>query len=256
MSKVGVLLNCHEYVEYTRAALDSAMDQQYPPDAIYAVVDAPSKENWKKYESILQGIEHYTTPENVGISGARNIGFQELIDRGMDFIIPLDEDDILHKQAVRRAKQAIEIQPDVSVHYWDWVMFDEEDNKYKYIRVPEWKEETMFERPFIISCSAISGQMWRDVKRSNGTGYDVELMRQGLRWEDYLFYLEGTLLGCKMARIGICSFTRVRRHGVSGTTVADATRPQWYEYARRKLETLYGCDPNRIREIPLSSGES
>ena len=253
MGKVGVILNCHEYVQFFESAIDSIVVQKVKPDLCVMVIDNPT-------EAVLRAYKSYSFPgeqivlqngDTHGICLARNVGFHYLIEAGMDFIIPLDEDDLLDKDCVWRTHQALKICPRTSIHYWDWVWFG---TRQGYSRAPEWKAEELFAHPFMSSCSAISAKVWQDVRGVNGTGYDVGLTRRGLRWEDYLFYLEAAALGHRAERIGSSAMMRVRRHESSGTSIADATQPEWYAYAKEKLSRLYASCTYDLREIPLPPG--
>jgi hypothetical protein len=124
------------------------------------------------------------------------------------------------------------------VHYCDWNEFG---HTLAHHRVDEYTWERLVAAPYIISTSMIHVDVWKAVRDANGTGFDEELSHVGLRWEDYLFYLEAGALGYKFTRVGK-GLVRVRRHGPSGTDIANATIPQWRAYAKDKLKRLYGVD--------------
>jgi len=255
MTKVGVFVTGHRYVDCIGEALVSIMLQTSKPDAVVVVLDRPLEEHRGAYRNLVASYKHellIIDPGNMagsGISFARNGGFHYLFRQGMDFVIPLDEDDIMDPACIKRTRQAIDLCPDLSVHYWDWVEFGD---KVSYTRCPEWSEKELFAHPFIISSAAISVKMWLDVKGVNGQGYDCTLTEQGLRWEDYLFYLEGAVLGHKMGRIGVGALTKVRRHGQTGTDIANRTIDQWRTYATKKFEDLYDR-ADTFRETPIST---
>ena len=251
MTKVGVMINGHEYVDYIGDALASVSMQTSAPDATIVVLDRPYEECLEVYRRLVSSYRHEVivlNPEHGGgISFSRNAGFYYLAQQGMDFVIPLDEDDIMNPSCIARTRQAIGLDPEISVHYWDWAEFG---NRVSYNRCPEWTEKELYSHPFIISSSAISVKMWQDIHDANGSGYDSLLTELGLRWEDYLFYLEGALLGHKMARIGVGALTKVRRHGRTGTDIANETVPEWRVYAEEKLETFYDRT-DIFREAPV-----
>ena len=254
MTKVGVLITGHRYVDCIGEAFVSISMQASKPDTTIVVLDRPRPRHLEAYRCLTESYGHETIiaqPALVssGISFSRNVGFDHLIEQGMDFVIPLDEDDIMDPDCIKRTRQAIDLCPDLSVHYWDWVEFGE---KVSYTRCPEWSEKELFAHPFIISSAAISVKMWLDVKGVNGQGYDCTLTEQGLRWEDYLFYLEGAVLGHKMGRIGVGALTKVRRHGQTGTDIANRTIDQWRAYASKKFEDLYDR-ADTFRETPISA---
>ena len=85
-------------------------------------------------------------------------------------------------------------------------------------------------------------KVWEAVRKANGTGFDEELVKQGMRWEDYLFWLEAAALGFKFAPVGTGGLVRVRRHGGSGSEIANSTIPQWRAYVGEKMQRLYGVE--------------
>lgn len=228
---VAVVIPCHSYPEYLPDAVHSVCGQTVDIGDPVIVLDYPKEQ--QKYEEF--GHEHWFC-KNRGVSAARNVGFPIARLRGCDWVIPLDEDDKLLPNAVEKFLLAAELCPDVGIWYSDWFEFG--DLGLIPTRPdhcpPEYSFENLLKGPYIPATAMIRIDVWERVREKNGQGYDESLHGLGLRWEDYLFYLEAGLLGVKMARVGATLFA-VRKHGVSGSTLANATIPQWREYASRKL---------------------
>ena len=148
----------------------------------------------------------------------------------------------MHPDYVSRLRQAEKAYPDGDIFYPDWATFGAEPG---FMKADEYEYSELVRRPYIISAAAIRTRTWELVKASNGRGYDEDLHDLGLRWEDYLFYLEAGFLGAEMARIGIGgALVRVRRHQdkSSGGDTANATIPEWVEYVTDKFQGLYDTD--------------
>lgn len=244
--KLGIGIICHSYPQYTTTALWSVQKQTKVPWDGVIVLDRPDDDKMEAYSKITAAFSRWNVivhVENRGVSAARNTAIEGLAKLGCNWYICLDEDDLLNSRCIERVNQAQQAAPWIDVWYWDFVIFGAERN---YFRTPEYSLDQLVKSPFIMSAAAVKVDTWKKVKENNGTGYDVELTSQGLRWEDYLFYLEAGMLDAKMGRIGTGALLRARRQEESGTSVANQTQDQWKEYAARKLERLYGSSPLEI----------
>ena len=233
----------HSYPQYRAEAVRSVFRQEELPSLLVCVPNGLSCEDKVSVlRSIAEGLPdrrkrrpsvvvHHLEDGNV--AAARNAGFQIALQDGCDFVIPLDEDDILHREYISRMQRALTALPGYGILYPDWIKFD---GWTGYVRVPEYSLRLLEQRPYIISTSFISTSTWEAVRTHNGMGYDEELVRRGLRWEDYLFYLEAGSLGVDMARVSL-GLVRVRGRG-EGSSVANATVQEWAQYANEKLRTL------------------
>ena len=256
--KVGVILPCHSYKQWLPEALDSVATQTAMPYWVAMVQDGAEgifeyDNIWLQYKgrNVFGEFRHLFTRDKqpadsvqadrlrgLGVCTARNKGFEVSLERGLEWIIPLDEDDVLHPRFVEYTLRSAALLPEHHIHYTDWTIFGDSCG---YTKTPEYSRERLFAAPFIPATSLIHRSVWERVKEANGTGYDPELDRLGLKWEDYLFYMEAACLGIKMARVGI-GLLRVRRHGESRTTDADKTIAGWREYAAAKLKRLYNFE--------------
>ena len=241
--RLGVAVICHSYPQHAAEALWSVQEQTKTPWDGVIVLDCPEQDKMESYSKIVAGFAGWNTivhVKNRGVSAARNTAIEGLKKCGCNWYICLDEDDVLNRRCIERVYQAHQAASQIGGWYWDFVIFGHERN---YFRAPEYDLQRLVASPFIMSAAAVRIAVWEQVKEHNGTGYDVELTEQGLRWEDYLFYLEAALLGTQFGRIGAGALLRARRHEESGTSVANQTQDQWKEYAARKLEALYGGGP-------------
>lgn len=231
--EIAVIIPCHSWPKYLTEAVWSVTQQTCPVDQIL-ILDHP--ENKWDYTGRTYT---YVQAERKGVSAARNLGFEIAKERGYKWVIPLDEDDFLWPRYVERMETSLKLCPDAGIHYSDWTIFTDDISFRDYHRTPEYYFDRLLQGPFIISAAMISIATWETVKAVNGTGYDEKLTDLGLKWEDYLFYLEAGALGIEMTRVGL-GLVKVRRHPGSRNEDETATREQWYDYTEEKLERLYG----------------
>lgn len=238
---IATVIPCHSYPDLYPEALESLAEQKIQPDVVIPVYDVPCA---AYYCSVTEEFRQKTdlqfseiqTKGDEGVSLARNCGFLRAVQLGCDWVVPYDEDDLLRCNFLSSLQEAIEWCPEVDVFYTDWSEFGDQ---LGFHRTPEFSFNELAQHPFIPVTSGIRVSVWQDVRARNGTGFDENLMRNGLRWEDYLFFLEAGLLGTRMARFGAGALLKVRRHGKSGTDVANATIPEWRKYAGGKLKEHY-----------------
>lgn len=233
------VVNCHQWIEFAPAALQSIANQTRTFDGVLMVVDPGDHD--QAYVDLLQGypIFFYGLPEHQGIAAARNAGFAWAIDHGYEWVSFLDEDDLYCDTYLEEMHKATVLCPWIKLFYPDWAEFTEGSYLRRYRRTPEYDQQLLFKQPYIVSASTIHTDVWKKVKEVNGTGYDIALEKQGLRWEDYLFYLEAALSGFKFCRVGL-GLLKVRNHQGQGSEIANQTIPQWTAYATKKIESLYG----------------
>ena len=262
MPSIGVVIPCHSHPHLLGNALGSLYYQTVLPTEIGCIIDWGPGEQYDQYREQFDGAPSDLWYCGVGgsaptgVSKARNVGFEEFRRRGYQWVIPLDEDDELRPRYIERMVEAATLCPHIDIWYTDWVEFGVFQAHH---RCPEYSYDELLKHPFMVCSAMIRISVWEAVKAQNEMGYDVELTDRGLRWEDYLFYLEAGALGFQMARVGL-PLVRVRRHGTSGTTVANETIPQWREYVQEKLQRLYGVTLGKSNRraagaFPASKGE-
>lgn len=240
--KAAVVMPCHAYPQHREEAIRSICQQVAQPDLVVCVFNGISYPEYLiQQERALDVFRMHGTKFPVrmeyidegNVSAARNHGFEMAIGYDCDWVIPLDEDDLLHREYIWRMERAQKALRWCGVLYPDWVRFG---GWRGYVRVTEYAYAYLLDGPFIISTSCIATWTWDRVRRCNGMGYDENLCRHGLRWEDYLFYLQAGGLGVEMARVGL-GLVRVRGRG-QGSQIANATQQTWWQYAQHQLSRL------------------
>ena len=236
--KIAVVIPACEYPALLPQALDSVLQQSRQADDIIVVVDGKSIE---EYIDVLRPFEKMCSPvifaKNVGVSAARNAGISKAIKEGNDAVYLLDEDDTLTSYAIERMERAAEWMPECEIFYSDRCTTG---THVSYEQTPEFDMQLLYKKPYIISSVLMRAQAWEAVKAMNGQGFDEVLHEKGLRWEDYLFFLEAYHCGVKFCHVGGMAMTLVRLHNNLGSNIANATIEEWKLYANEKMRTLYG----------------
>ena len=240
---VAIVIPCHSYIQWLPEALDSILAQTVQPRQVIMVEDGNEDifeydAVFKAYEGKFEFLRHVAISPAQGVCAVRNKGFKMAALCDVKWVIPLDEDDLLRPKYIEKVMLSVQVCPQAKIHYTDWNIFGD---TLGHKKTPDYSFDRLLQGPFITSTALIHMDVFEAVREKNGDGYDENLTRKGLRWEDYLFYLEAGALGFDMARVGL-GLLRARRHGESGTTIADATIDEWHVYAKDKLHRLYDLD--------------
>jgi glycosyltransferase involved in cell wall biosynthesis len=102
---VAVVIPCCKYPQFLPEAIDSVQQQTVQPAKVVCVLDQPEDDDaYREYLNKERRKWIYvsiTLPDARGVSAARNTGIQLAIDLGCQWVIPLDEDDILRPNYVK-----------------------------------------------------------------------------------------------------------------------------------------------------------
>ena len=242
--QVGVFVCCHSWVQWVREAVQSVLDQTVEADSTIIVQDGYDPMDFDAADEVGEyarhlGVGHVSFLRNQGISRVRNHGYRWALDHGVDWAVALDDDDVLNSRFVERMLQAAVSRPDIDIWYPNFTTFGDIDEFGKAL---EFSFDLLKQGNFIISTAFVRPRVWEGVKKANGTGFDEQLIKEGMRWEDYLFWLEAAALGFKFAAVGTGGLVRVRRHAGSGSEVANRTIKQWRQYVSEKMVRLYGVE--------------
>ena len=233
MDSVAIVIPCFSWPQYLLEALGSVYAQTVQPGAIIVVLDGPPDP--KEHEAILRqhpDVIEIWLPSNQGPSVARNAGTQAANLAGFEWLVFLDEDDLLHPRFLEKMLLSASICPDRDIHYCDQVKFGK---NLGYTRAPEYTYDRLLAGPFIITASLIKAEAWRDVQNHNGHGFDPKLRG----WEDYQFFLECGALAHYGARVGL-GLVRVRGHPVSSvSSYAHRHHDDIVAHIRDQLKRLY-----------------
>ncbi len=178
---VSVIMPAYNQGKYIGEALDSLLRQTYENWEVLIVDDgSPDNvaETVKPYLESDPRIRFFHT-ENRGVSAARNyaVGMS-----GGVFILPLDADDTIEPDYIRKCVDVFESAPSTDVVYCQWRYFGADD-RTPDISYPGYRSLLLCNRIFV------TAMMRRDKFLSAG-GFD-EAMRKGLEdWEFWIRFLD------------------------------------------------------------------
>ena len=178
---VSVIIPCFNQGEYLTEALNSVLAQTYY-NWECVIMDDGSTDRSKQVALAFCNKDkrfHYLYQNNQGLSAARNNGIKN--SRGR-YILPLDADDLIHKDYLIEAVDVLERKEEIKIVYCRAEFFGEKTGEWM---LPKF---TMLEilNQNCIFCSA----MYRRVDFDQTSGYNTK-MKYGLEdWDFWLSMLE------------------------------------------------------------------
>lgn len=115
--RVSVLVTTHDLGSYLGDAIRSVREQTEQRWECVVVDDASVDETPQLMQQLVKDdprVKYVRSDENVGLSAARNLAFQHSIGR---YVIPLDADDMLDRNALKRLADALDDSPEIHVAY-------------------------------------------------------------------------------------------------------------------------------------------
>lgn len=184
---VSIIVPCYQQAHYLPEALQSILDQSYVyweciivNDGSPDTTELVAKE-WLEKDSRFK----YLYKENGGLSSARNAGIKTSLG---EFILPLDADDVLHPDYLRRMVPVLENKDTLAIVSCYTKFFINKISNIVYELKPTGANyrDLMFENK-LIATSLYRRICWQEVG-----GYD-ETMKKG--FEDWEFWLNVTKRG-------------------------------------------------------------
>ncbi len=188
MPEVSVIIPCYNQGKYLNDAVDSVLAQSYTDFEIIVVNDGSSDEYTNQ---MLADFKRPKTrvliTDNQGLAAARNNGIAE--SQGT-FILPLDADDRIEPDYMKKAVTLLENDAEVGIVYSKGRLFGAVDTDWD---LPDFSLKRMLVDN-IIFCSAFFRKSdWLSVG-----GYDTGMV---YGWEDYEFWLSLLELGRNVVQI-------------------------------------------------------
>ncbi|MCC8405775.1 glycosyltransferase family 2 protein [Paraburkholderia sp. MMS20-SJTN17] len=177
MPKVSIVVPCYNQEEFIADALESVLSQSYSDWECIIVNDGSSDGS----DSIIR---RYTekdprflalTKQNGGVAAARNFGFS--CARG-ELFVPLDGDDMIHRDFLRLAVERFEAQPDTVLVHSGTQRFGE---NRKVWRLPAYSYEKLLWQNMIVNTT-----MYRREAFISAGGYSSEMVYGFEDWEFYV----------------------------------------------------------------------
>ncbi|MFM0043759.1 glycosyltransferase family 2 protein [Paraburkholderia sediminicola] len=177
MSKVSIVVPCFNQEEFIAEALESVLRQSYSDWECIVVNDGSTDgseaiiERYAKKERRFRSF----TKENGGVASARNFGFAQA--KGALFV-PLDGDDKLHPDFLRRAVGCFTAHPDTDLVHTKTKRFGE---SRKVWHLPEYSYEKLLWQNMIVNTT-----MYRREAFLRAGGYSPEMVYGFEDWEFYV----------------------------------------------------------------------
>ncbi|MTJ93807.1 MAG: glycosyltransferase [Desulfovibrio sp.] len=238
MPRVSVVIPCYNQGHYLQEAIQSVLNQDYDDMEIIIVNDGSTD------IATLEVLQTYTLPhihvlhtDNQGLSSARNNGIA--MARGQ-YILPLDADDAIAKDYVRRAVAELDANPQVGIVYGEAEFMGAASGRWN---LPPASLRRMLTRNVIFHAAFFRKMHWEMVG-----GYKTN-MRYGL--EDWDFWVSLLEQGGAVTRLdGLVYFYRIAE--VSMTTQLRAKLSHsLYSYTRLMLnhKKLYMQHPLQLAKL-------
>lgn len=206
-TKVSVVIPCYNYGQYLPESVDSVLASDYENIEIIVVDDGSNDaETLSVLESFSRPKTRIIRQSNQGVVAARNNGIKEAAG---EYILPLDADDTITPDFIRKAVEILDAHSDIGIVYSDFQLIGEENN---IAYAPVWNNIELLYNNICINTSLFRKKDWEKVG-----GYKAE-MNAG--YEDWEFWVSLSEIGVKGRRIPealVC----YRMHGESRNTIAN-----------------------------------
>ena len=182
MPLVSVIIPCYNQGPFLAASIGSALASDHDNLEIIVVDDGSTDpETVRLLEQLRYPHTRLLRRENGGLAAARNSGISEAQGR---YILPLDADDRIGPQYLRRAVAVLEADSATGIVYCHAEKFGAEAGPWQLPRFSRWRMAL----GNVIFCSAV----YRRIDWEQTGGYDATLRRG---WEDWDFWLSLLELG-------------------------------------------------------------
>jgi glycosyltransferase involved in cell wall biosynthesis len=241
--KVSVIVTCFNLAQYLVACIDSVRAQSLD-DIELLLVDDCSADDTAKLGDRLQAsdkrIRYLSTPENLGLSGARNFGFAH--SRG-HYVMFLDADDMLAENALATLASELDRSPAIHVAGGHLTMVDEHGKDPRRNDWP-WKEFDWWSQMAHANQLHYASLMRRQVLEASG-GY----RRRDWRAEDAALLCRVTSLGFRAAKVTEQPTIIYRNRGDSKSKSEPGDGPwtEWFPWNMGLRYTLEGARVARNR---------
>lgn len=215
-NKVSIIIPCYKQANYLAEAIESALNQSVPCEVI-VVNDGSPDDTDSVAGGYFDRLYGYVKQENRGLSAARNAGIRMA---ETEWIVPLDSDDILDKDYVKRLLQT---EGDIKSCYMK--LFGDQNGIHQFMEEPKFDDFRTANR--IHCASMFRKNMWEDLG-----GYDEEIGKMG-GYEDWDFWYRATKKGYSVKVIPEILFY-YRKHGKSMVDKAIENHSEIHRYILTK----------------------
>lgn len=188
LHKISVIITCYNEGNYLLKAVESVREQTDQDFEFFVINDCSPNEETNRICRALETDENlniFWLKENLGLSGARNFGFEQM--RG-EIAVFLDADDILPPNAVSDARKCFTDYPDADFIYGDYIRINK-GNQKRFISLKDFtnpdntlNREAIVKKWVILGQSPCKKSAWAKVN-----GYDaVNFRNKANDWDFFL----------------------------------------------------------------------
>lgn len=180
---ISIIVPCYNQAVYLPETLQSVLDQSYT-NWECIIVDDGSPDNTEEVASLWVSKDNrfrYLKTENGGVAKARNKGIG--LAKG-EWILPLDSDDIIAEDYLKKAVEIMGDKPDAGIIYCKVNFFGAKDG---YWDLPPFEMKKFLIRNQIFNCGFFKKEDWEITG-----GYDEEMLSGREDWEFWINLLKTT----------------------------------------------------------------
>lgn len=232
--KISVIITSYNLAHFLEDCVDSVLQQTFKEWECLIVDDYSTDNTWEVAElyNPHSNIKYLKTPQNLGLSGARNFGLQHA--RGK-YIIYLDADDMLAPNALELLSNALDKDSSIHIAYGHLDLIDEDGGNQR-------RNTIRVNGELIDAFPSASGFLWRNqMAHLNQLPYSSMMRREVMensggyrtrdsRNEDASFWCRVTSLGYRAKKTTNVS-TLIYRLRSSSKSVQERreykTEPDW-----------------------------
>lgn len=233
--RVTIVIPNHNYAQYVREAVLSALGQTYRRFEVIVIDDGSTDDSLEVMSAFAADHPRVRIFEqqNRGLAATRNAAIE--LSRS-EYILPLDSDDLIHPLFLERTVPVLDADPDLGFVYTQMVWFGDVDE----LR-PHWEYDfdLLKSGNFVNVSSVFRKQAWRDAG-----GYHEKM--QGYEdWDLWIGMAEAGWVG-RLLREPLFFY---RRHGRSMVDRCDENRQELMDQIRRNHPRAFqpGFSPMRRR---------
>jgi glycosyltransferase involved in cell wall biosynthesis len=211
MTRVSIVVPAYNHARFLAQAVDSVLAQTHPEVELLVLDDGSTdgtRQVLEKYGRRFQ----WETQANLGQAATLNKGWARA---GGEILSYLSADDYLHPEAVARAVECLERNPDAVLSYCDFTQVDEDGRVLDMICTPEFSFEAMVLEGV---CAPGPGAFFRRSAYARAGGWNEGLKRI----PDFEYWLRMAQLGRFQRIAEVLAYYRVHAGAQSFSAVDDA----------------------------------
>ncbi|MBX2917508.1 MAG: glycosyltransferase family 2 protein [Cyclobacteriaceae bacterium] len=229
MSLISIIIPCYNQGQFLVETLNSIKILKDGGIADVLIVNDGSTDLLTK--QVLGNVEregwHVIHQPNMGLAKARNSGIQRASTK---YILPLDSDNIIIPDFVKRAIQILENDNHVDIVYSDCIFFGEMEG---YQQVGDFDACKLIDDNYIDACAVYRKTLWDCLG-----GYDADMPAMG--HEDWDFWIRAMMNKKKFSYVAMAGFKyRVRKNSMlRSLTDNDAQMNRHYIYNKHNYPLM------------------